>query len=119
MNSDVFSLKRGHAIYGIASIACPFLVGLSVIFLFGAAHSAFWTDVLSHPEDDANRSAGAMMGFTEVLVWMLAEGMAFVVGCILGVISISKQGKWFGIGFIGLALNVIPLVWVLVLLTRP
>ena len=118
MNREVFWLKRAYAIYGIASIACPFLVGLTVILLYGSAHSAFWTDVLSHPEDDSNRSAGAMVGFSEFLAMMMATGISSVVGCVLGLISMWKQGKWFGVGFIGLSINAIPPVLFVIWLIR-
>jgi len=70
----------GHLGYGVLSIACPIVAVASAIIFQSIAHSDFWNSLNS--QDDADRTAGAMMAFSEFITlphdWLFHRNFA---GC--------------------------------------
>ena len=111
-------LKKGHVRYGLLSMACPIITLGIVVIWQRIAHADFWNSVLANTEDDANRHAGALMAYTEVVTQILSTGVACFVGLSFALASIAKQKKLLGIGLLALLINGSPLVILLVLLSR-
>ena len=111
-------LKRSDVRWGLLSIACPIITVSVVIIYQSVAHADFWNSVLANTEDDANRSAAALMAISEVVILTISACVACVAGLSFASMSMANQRKLLGIGALALLVNGTPLVLVLVLLTR-
>jgi len=51
--------------YTVISFACPFIAFITIYVYQSIAHGDFWASL--NLEDDADRAAGVIMGFSEIV----------------------------------------------------
>lgn len=107
-----------HLIPGLWSIGLPIAVGLVTFVALSVYHSDFWQKVEADPGDDSDRIAGALMAFSEII--LLCAGIFFssLIGSILGLVSVLRQEKLFGVGLLGLAMNLTIVITLVVFVFR-
>lgn len=99
-----------HRVFAILSFACP-LIAAILSWAILNSHEEFWAEVTSNSQDDANRGAGALMAFSEAFQILFVLAIGFFIGFFLAVISLVY--KRTVLGFLGLALNLFPCIWIM------
>jgi hypothetical protein len=97
-----------HRLYGFLAIASPIIAGFGANLYISIARADFWRSL--NTADDADRMAGAMMGYAEGLEWIFWLGIGCIIGFILAVISIKLKQAVTVFNSLALAMNGLPLL---------
>ncbi|MGE0882659.1 MAG: hypothetical protein AB7P14_03880 [Blastocatellales bacterium] len=103
---DGISLRR---LFTILSFACP-LVGAILSWVIINNHEQFWAEVTGDIEDDSNRGSSALMAVSEILQILVILAFGFFMGLVFAVLSLVYKRTL--LGFLGLALNLSPCIWI-------
>lgn len=111
--SDANPAQRSyaHLIYALVSVACPF-IALALISIY-QEYSYEWYWQLTEkpgPLDDAEKNAGALMGFVMFIQLLMAVMVGCTIGLVFAALSIWKRRRFVSFGTAAFAFNSIPIV---------
>lgn len=108
--------SRKHIIYALVSFACPIVAFFAMDLYQSTINADFWQSLV--PGDDSSNTAGALMGFVEViqLIYSLLAGC--FVGLVFSILSLRNRRRILSLGTAALIFNGVPLLLLVALIIR-